>query len=93
MTAIAFVLHSASVLACKKTGGAMSNPFTFPIFAYAGRLRFPTLFLITAALFVLDLLIPDFIPFIDEILLGLGTLLLSSWKKRAPTPPIDAASK
>ena len=68
----------------------MSNPLTGPIFAYASRLRFPTLFLVTAALFLLDLLIPDFIPFVDELLLGLGALLLSSWKKdRGPKPPID----
>lgn len=70
----------------------MSNPLTAPIFAFASRLRFPTLFLVTAGLFVLDLLVPDFIPFIDELLLGLGTLLLSSWKRRGP-PPIDGAAK
>jgi hypothetical protein len=40
------------------------------------------LFLVTAALFVVDLAIPDVIPFIDEVLLGLGTLLLGSWKRR-----------
>jgi len=44
------------------------------------------LFLVTATLFVLDLLIPDVIPFIDEILLGLGTLLLARWKNRKPRP-------
>lgn len=70
----------------------MSNPLTAPIFAFASRLRFPTLFLVTAGLFVLDMLVPDFIPFIDELLLGLGTLLLSSWKRRGP-PPIDGATK
>ena len=32
--------------------------------------------------------VPDFIPFADELLLGLGTLLLANWKKRkAPLPP------
>jgi hypothetical protein len=45
-------------------------------------LRFPRLALITAVLFVADLLIPDFIPFVDEILLGLGTLLLSQLRSR-----------
>lgn len=58
----------------------MSSPLLGPILAFAGRLRFPTLFLITAGLFVFDLLIPDLVPFVDEILLGLGTLILSSWK-------------
>lgn len=68
----------------------MPNPLTDPIFAFAGRLRFPTLFLVTAGLFMLDVLIPDFIPFADELLLGLGALLLSQWKNdRDAKPPID----
>ena len=68
----------------------MLNPITGPFFAFASRLRFPTLFLVTAGLFVLDLLIPDIIPLADEILLGLGALLISMWKKEQdPKPPID----
>ncbi|MBX7244088.1 MAG: hypothetical protein K1X53_01240 [Candidatus Sumerlaeaceae bacterium] len=47
---------------------------------YASRLRFPRLLALTLILFVLDLLVPDFIPFADEILLGLATALLSVWK-------------
>lgn len=62
----------------------MSNPLLGPLLGYASRLRFPTLFLITAVLFVVDVIVPDFVPFADEILLGLGTLLLSTWKKRPP---------
>jgi hypothetical protein len=51
------------------------------------RLRFPRLFLLTAALFGLDLLLPDVIPFADEILLALATALLGSLKnRRAPAP-------
>jgi len=46
------------------------------------RLRFPTLFLVTAVLFVVTLVFPDPIPFADEVLLGLGTALLASWRKR-----------
>lgn len=49
---------------------------------FAAGLRFPTLFRIVAALFVLDLVVPDVIPFYDEILLALGTLLLGSLKTR-----------
>jgi hypothetical protein len=49
---------------------------------FAGGLRFPQLFWLTAILFVLDLLIPDLVPFADEILLGLATLLLGNWKRR-----------
>ncbi len=60
--------------------------------AYAAKLRFPTLFKLTAILFALNLLVPDVIPFIDEILLGLGTALLASWKaRRNPDKPDDAA--
>ena len=48
----------------------------------AGRLRYPKLLALTAAVFVVDLVIPDLIPFVDEILLGLGTLLLSRLRTR-----------
>ncbi len=48
----------------------------------APRLRFPQLFALTAWLFLLDLLIPDLIPFVDEIILGLATLLLGAWKTK-----------
>ena len=48
---------------------------------FADGLRFRTLFFVTASLFVLDMLLPDFIPFIDELLLGLLTLLFANWKR------------
>jgi hypothetical protein len=53
---------------------------------FAPRLRFPQLFALTATLFLLDLVIPDLIPFVDEILLGLATLLLGTMKAN-PRPP------
>lgn len=53
-----------------------------PLVAYLAKLRFPALFGVTAILFVVDLFVPDIIPFADEILLGLGAALLGSWKKR-----------
>ena len=31
---------------------------------------------------LVDFFIPDVLPFVDEILLGLGAALLGSWKKR-----------
>jgi hypothetical protein len=49
---------------------------------FAVGLRYPQLFLLTAALFALDLLVPDAVPFADELLLGLGTLLLASLRRR-----------
>jgi hypothetical protein len=58
----------------------------------AGRLKFPQLFAFTAALFLLDLVIPDLIPFVDEILLGLATLLLGSMKA-TPQPPAAPPDK
>ncbi len=52
------------------------------ILRIARRLRFPQLFMLTAGLFVLDLLIPDLIPFLDEFVLGLATLLFGAWTRR-----------
>jgi hypothetical protein len=54
------------------------------VLRFAAGLRFPTLFGLVAALFVVDLLVPDLVPFVDEILLALGTLLLGSLRKRRP---------
>jgi hypothetical protein len=60
---------------------------------FAAGLRFPTLFWITAALFALDVVVPDLIPMADEILLGLGTLLLASWKRRRAPDAEPTGSK
>ncbi|WP_300616724.1 DUF6116 family protein [Dokdonella sp.] len=60
----------------------MPNPLTGALLRRAQNLRFPRLAALVATLFVLDLLIPDVIPFIDEILLGLATLLLANLRKR-----------
>lgn len=65
----------------------MANPLLAPVMGFLGRLSYPRLFVITAALFAFDLVIPDFVPFIDELLLGLGTLLLANWKTRKTAPP------
>jgi len=65
---------------------------------FLGGLRFRQLFLASAGLFVLTLLVPDLIPFADELLLGLATLLLARWKddrtmkdgtEGGQRPPID----
>ena len=40
------------------------------------------LFVLAGLFFVGDLLVPDPIPFIDEIMLGLTTLMLARWKRR-----------
>ena len=72
----------------------MSNPLLGPILRWLGKLSYPRLFLVAAVLFVVDLVVPDVVPFADELLLGLGTLLLANWKRRKEPsaearPPIE----
>lgn len=72
----------------------MASTLLAPLLNWAGKLRYPTLFKLTAALFVFSVLLPpgvDPIPFLDEILFGLGTLLLANWKKRKVPGAIDQA--
>lgn len=69
----------------------MANPLLAPLLRWFDRLSFPHLFLLSAALFLLDLVLPDFIPFADELLLGLATLLLARWKKPTAADKTPAA--
>ena len=48
---------------------------------FASRLRFPKLLGLVGLVFALDLIFPDAIPFVDEVLLGLATILLGSLRK------------
>lgn len=64
-----------------KGSPAVKGPLLAFAMRYLGRLRFPYLVAITGTLFVIDLIVPDFIPFADELLLGLITLLLAMLKK------------
>jgi hypothetical protein len=59
-----------------------------PVLGFLSKLSFPRLFAVTAALFAIDLVVPDVIPFADELLLGLGTLVLASWRKRKDPPNV-----
>ena len=59
-----------------------SNPDGRGLFAWLSRLRSWQLFLLAGALFAADLLFPDPVPFVDELMLGLTTLLLGRWKRR-----------
>ena len=45
---------------------------------FANRLKFKNLFFLILFLFIADLLVPDMIPMIDEIILA---VLLANWKK------------
>lgn len=77
-------------------GTAMANPLLGPLMRWLGRLSYPRLFLVAAGLFAADLVVPDLIPFVDELLLGLGTLLLANWKNRkgpVVADPIDGDSR
>ena len=47
----------------------------------ANQLKFKNLFFLVISLFIIDLLVPDFIPYIDEIILGLLAIILANWKK------------
>ena len=68
----------------------MPNPLLAPVMRFLGRLSYPRLFALTAALFAVDVVVPDMIPFADELMLGLGTLLLANWKRRKQPGAIDS---
>lgn len=53
---------------------------------WAEQLRFPRLLLLTAVVFGVNVAIPDVIPFVDEILLGLATVILGRWRRKPPAP-------
>lgn len=48
---------------------------------WAARLRFPYLFALTAALFLINVFLADPLPFADELLMGLVAVLLGSLRK------------
>ena len=54
-------------------------------------LRFPTLFVILATLTVADFLVPDFIPFVDELILASLTLVVGLWRDRRTVAPPEPA--
>jgi hypothetical protein len=70
----------------------MPNPATGPLMGFASRLKFPTLFFITLALWLVNMVVLDPIPLIDEIVMGLLTLMLASWKNRKE-PAADAPAR
>jgi len=45
-------------------------------------IRYPWLFAILAGLFAVDLVIPDPIPLLDEVVLAVLTFLVASWRTR-----------
>ncbi len=53
------------------------------------RLRHPWLFGLAALAFVVDLFVPDMVPFVDEIVLAAVTAGLAMWRERRPTDVED----
>ena len=54
------------------------------LMSFMSTLRFPWLLLITLTLFLVNVFVPDVIPFVDEILLGLIALVLARIKRKKP---------
>lgn len=50
------------------------------------RRRFPTLMLLGGGLFLANLLIPDPIPFVDEILMLIATVAIGSVRRKKKPP-------
>lgn len=63
----------------------MRNPILGPLLRWLGRLSYPKLFLVATALFLATLVVPDPLPFVDELLLGIGALMIAR-RKRKPGP-------
>ena len=63
---------------------------------YLESLRFPWLLLLATLLFVVNLFIPDALPFIDEILLAIVAIILGKLKRKpenAEQPANETADK
>ncbi len=68
-------------------GGKMvSGGLAGIVVRWASGLRFPWLVLLTTALFVFNLFIPDVLPLADEIIMGLVAVMLASFRKKPATP-------
>ena len=55
---------------------------------YASGLRFPYLVAIAGSLFLINVVVPDLVPYVDEILLALVTIMLSRIKRPGASLPI-----
>lgn len=75
----------------------MTDPRSIPVGGlltrFLGRLRFPQLFVVLAGLLLLDLVVPDPIPFLDEVILAIFTLLVGLWRERGDDPYVRPPEK
>jgi hypothetical protein len=62
------------------------------LLGFASRLRFPWLFALTAVLLAVNLLLPDPVPVLDELVLALLTLLFGAWRRRPRAGDQSASS-
>jgi hypothetical protein len=71
---------------------ALTSPVTVLINKLIPGIRFPWLFAILAGLLAIDLVTPDPIPLLDEVVLAVLTFLAASWRMRRDDerpPPKD----
>lgn len=64
---------------------AQTRMFGSRLQKFVSRLRFPQLFVLTAALAAINFFVPDPLPIVDELLLVAGAALLGSLKDRKRT--------
>jgi hypothetical protein len=68
------------------------SPLTALINRLIPGIRYPWLFAILAGLFTIDLVVPDPVPLLDEVVLAVLTFLVASWRTRQDDerpPPRD----
>ncbi len=65
----------------------MPSPLASLINRLLPQMRYPYLFLILAGLFLIDLVVPDPIPLVDEILLAVLTFFAATFATRQETDP------
>ena len=70
----------------------MGNPVVSWLTGIAGQLRFPWLLAMTVTLLLIDIVVPDLVPFVDEILLSLTAMVLASFRKPKPAPEAPASA-
>jgi hypothetical protein len=64
----------------------MASPVRSPVQeivgSLVGRMKYPWVFALLAMVFLADMVLPDPIPFVDEIMLALLTFLVGTWRTR-----------
>ena len=58
------------------------NRIRSKIISYLESLRFPVLLIVAVVLFIVNVFVPDVVPFVDEVLLALVAVILSRLKRR-----------